>query len=479
VGYTRYQDTLQILCITLFGPSHAQQSNFPKLYPFPTTLICQPFTFKCALLLGDAMTTQLERHDIKPGMYIFLQNNSKNWYVRFSLWGKWYCKATKEADKDRAIAMAHRIFIEHEIRAETNTLTTSKRFRDVAEKAIGTMKADLARKAGKAIYEDYIGALQNYHIPFFDRTYITSIDSEKLRDFDVWRENKMKRRPARSTLMTHNAAMQMVFKEAVENKWMLQMQIPSLTTEGINTVRRAAFTPAEYEKIQEHLYQLEQNSRKEVTKQIRELTQDYAEFVIHTGMRPGTELDNLTWGDLHIERHGDKATFFITVRKGKTTLHTGTREVVCKRALQNTIWRMAERFPNRQAKDLIFRLPDGSTTNEISRTFNAALKEIELDQSPHGKRTLYSLRHSFITWELIAQKVTIDVLARQCGTSIEMIERHYSHVIPRMFSQQLSGVELPDKTEIEKKWEHDSAVAKRWKERYTKWETRYKRQGCI
>lgn len=145
--------------------------------------------------------------------------------------------------------MAHRILIEYEVRAKTNTVTTSKRFRDVAEKAIGTMKADLARKAGKAIYEDYIGALQNYHIPFFDRTYITSIDSEKLRDFDVWRENKMKRKPARSALMTYNAAMQMVFKEAVENKWMLSMQIPSLTTEGTNTVRRAAFTPAEYEKI--------------------------------------------------------------------------------------------------------------------------------------------------------------------------------------------------------------------------------------
>lgn len=196
-------------------------------------------------------------------------------------------------------------------------------------------------------------------------------------------------------------------------------------------------------------------------------------------MRPGTELDNLTWGDLHIERHDDKATFFITVRKGKTTLHTGTREVVCKRALQNTIWRMTERFPNRQPKDLLFRLPDGSTTNEISRTYNTALREIELDQSPHGKRTLYSLRHSFITRELIAQKATIDVLARQCGTSIEMIERHYSHVIPRMFSQQLSGVELPGKTGIEKKWDHDSAVAKRWKERYTRWEVRYKRQGCI
>lgn len=426
------------------------------------------------------MTTQLERHDISKGLYVFLQNNSKRWYCRFSLNGKWLCKSTGEENKDRAIAMAHRILIEYEVRAKTNTLTTSKRFRDVAEKAIATMQMDIERGAGKVIYEDYIGCLQKYHIPFFDRTYITSIDAEKLREFDIWRTEKLKRKPARSTLMTHNAAMQMVFKEAIEGKWMLPAQVPQLNTDsGSNMVRRAAFTPAEYERIQDHLFQMEENSRKEVSRHIRELTQDYAEFVINTGMRPGTEVDNLTWGDLHIERHDDKATFFISVRKGKTTLHTGTREVVCKRALQQTILRLTERFPNRKAADYIFRLPDGSETKEIGRTFNAALKKIGLDNSPHGKRTLYSLRHSFITWELIAQKVTIDVLARQCGTSIEMIERHYSHVIPRMFSQQLSGVVLPEKEEIEKKWEHKESVAKLWKARYIKWESSYKKTGCI
>ncbi len=425
------------------------------------------------------MTTQLERHDIKAGLYIFLQDNSKRWYVRFSMGGKWYCKTTRETDKDRAIAMAYRILIEHEVRAETNTLTTSKRFADVAAKAIATMENDFKRGVGKAVYEDYIGALNKYHIPFFDRTFITSIDVDMLREFDIWREKKLKRIPARSTLLTHNAALQMVFKEAVENKWMLAQQIPSLSTDGANTVRRAAFTPAEYEKIQDHLYELEQNSRKEITRQIRRLTQEYAEFVIHTGMRPGTELDNLTWGDLHIERHGDKATFFITVRKGKTTLHTGTREVVCKRVLQRTIWRMAKRFPNRQAKDLLFRLDDGSTTKELGRTFNNALKELKLDDSPHGKRTLYSLRHSFITWELIAQRVTIDVLARQCGTSIEMIERHYSHVIPRMFQQQLSGVKFPEKKDIERTWKQDAALAQIWKVRYMTWENNYKRRSCI
>ncbi|MGI5308218.1 tyrosine-type recombinase/integrase [Rheinheimera sp. WS51] len=425
------------------------------------------------------MTSQLERHDITAGLYIFLQSNSKRWYARFSLNGKWLSRTTKEVDKDRAIAMAHRILMEYEIRAKTNTLTTSKRFKDVATKAIATMKHDIERGAGKAIYSDYIAALEKYHIPFFDRTFVTSIDNDKLREFDIWRENLLKRKPARSTLMTHNAAMQIVFKEAVDSKWMLAVQVPTLTTNGTTSARRAAFTPAEYERIQDQLYEMELSSRKEVTRQIRELTQDYAEFVIHTGIRPGTELDNLTWGDIHMERQDDKATFFISVRKGKTTLHTGTREVVCKRAIQQIIFRIAKRFPKRQANDLIFRLPNGEITNEISRTFNAALKEINLDNSPQGKRSLYSLRHSFITWELIAQKVTIDVIARQCGTSIEMIERHYSHVIPRMFSQQLSGVNLPQKQEIESRWEVREKLNKIWAERYIKWEKNIARRGCI
>lgn len=426
------------------------------------------------------MATQLERYDITKGLYVFLQNNSKRWYCRFNIDGKWFCKGTGEEDKDRAIAKAHRILIEYEIKAETNSLPSSKRFRDVAEKVITALEKEIERETAKPIFEDYIGCLKKYHIPFFDRTFITSIDAEKLHEFDNWRTQKLKRKPAKSTLMTHNAAMNLVFKEAVRNKWMMPAQIPELSTEsGKTTVRRASFTPEEYEKIQDHLYHLEENSRKEVTRQIRELTQDYAEFVINTGMRPGSELDNLTWGDLHIERSNDKATFFISVRKGKTTLHTGTREVVCKRALQNTILRMTERFPNRQSTDLLFRLSNGSTTNEIGRTFNAALKEIGLDESRYGKRTLYSLRHSFITWELVSQKVTIDVLARQCGTSIEMIERHYSHVIPRMFSQQLSGVDLPKKEEIERKWKYADKLSRQWAKRFTEWENNYKSRGNI
>ncbi|GGA67237.1 site-specific recombinase phage integrase family protein [Neiella marina] len=427
------------------------------------------------------MANQLDRHDISDELYVYLQDNSKRWYARIKVAGKWYSKTTKQKEKEKAIAMAYRLQMELEILSEKNQLVKSKRFRDVAEKAIASMQQAIDDGVGKQIYRNYIQVLNKYHIPFFDRIYVTSIDITKLKEFNTWRIAQMKRVPAKSTLLNHNAAMQMVFKEAIENKWMLANQVPDLnTSEGEAPQRRAHFTPQEYEQVMDSLYDMMENSHKEVTRHIRQLTEDYAEFVIYTGMRPGSELDNLTWGDLHIERHGDKATFHISVRKGKTTLYTGTREIVCKKALEMTVRHMVNRFPNRKASDKLFTLPDGSTTSRIGRSFAEAVKKAGLEKSPSGNRTLYSLRHSYITWELIAQTVPIEVLARQCGTSTEMIERHYSHVIPRMYTKELSGVDLPAKEEIEKKWtKHKQAIGDKWVETYKTWEANYKQRGCI
>ena len=74
------------------------------------------------------MSKLIERVDIDDTLYIYLQDNSKRWYARFVLFGKWYSKATKQKDKDKdkAIAMAHRLFLEHEIGINTNTLVQSK-----------------------------------------------------------------------------------------------------------------------------------------------------------------------------------------------------------------------------------------------------------------------------------------------------------------------------------------------------------------
>ena len=52
---------------------------------------------------------------------------------------------------------------------------------------------------------------------------------------------------------------------------------------------------------------------------------------------------------------------------------------------------------------------------------------------------LYSLRHTYATLALTHDKVAIHTLAKQMGTSVEMIEKHYSHLDSERAIDQLGG----------------------------------------
>ena len=51
-------------------------------------------------------------------------------------------------------------------------------------------------------------------------------------------------------------------------------------------------------------------------------------------------------------------------------------------------------------------------------------------------RTLYSLRHTYAT-RALAKGIDIHTLAKQMGTSVGMIERHYSKLTPMLKAEQL------------------------------------------
>ena len=54
-------------------------------------------------------------------------------------------------------------------------------------------------------------------------------------------------------------------------------------------------------------------------------------------------------------------------------------------------------------------------------------------------RILYSFRHTYVTFALLNDGMDIHTLAIQMGTSIAMIERHYSHLTPRPRKEVLTG----------------------------------------
>lgn len=57
------------------------------------------------------------------------------------------------------------------------------------------------------------------------------------------------------------------------------------------------------------------------------------------------------------------------------------------------------------------------------------LEKAELLMDVNGQsRSLYSLRHTYATFQILYGKIDLHTLAKNMGTSIAMLERHYSHL---------------------------------------------------
>ena len=178
------------------------------------------------------MSELIDRHIVDESLHIYLQANSEVWFARFKVGGRWISRTTKQRDKERAVTAAIRVRAECEIKHEHGIAIQTKAFRDVAKLAIERMRQQPANVRGASTVKDHEYALLKYHVPFFDRTYITSIDQQKLAEFDAWRILQLGRIPAQSTLKNHNAALHKVFEEAVFRKWMTAGEVPTLTSSG-------------------------------------------------------------------------------------------------------------------------------------------------------------------------------------------------------------------------------------------------------
>lgn len=398
------------------------------------------------------MNELIDKHVIDDSFYIYLQRNSKVWLARFKIGGKWLSRTTKQRDKTKAVTAAIKVKAECEIKHEHGIAIQTKAFKHVAELAITRMNEAPERAKGRASFKGYEWILRRYHMPFFDRMHITNIDYAKLREFDMWREKKLGRTPSQSTLKNHNVALQRVFDEAIIRRWMTVGQIPSLTTTGgAAGGRRDYFTAQEVQQIADAFPDWIDRGRNRAVRDVRHLLYTYFQFAVHTGVRPGTEMDSLRWNDIQLRDDH----VVITVRKGKTTLYTGTRTCIGHSTVRDMVLDMHERSLDGEMLDeipddynpLVFRLPDGSTTSQLGRNFTMLLRELGLESGPSGKRTLYSLRHTYISLRLL-EGVSPAIIAKQCGTSTEMIQRHYDHLTPLMHVRELVGTEGAELTRL-------------------------------
>jgi integrase len=407
-------------------------------------------------------------------LIVYRRSRSGAWQCRYKVDGVWQRASTKQTDLAKAKAVAHKLLIAAEVRKEQNLPVVTRRFRDVANLAIERMDQELKSGKGKVSFKDYIRVITEYLIPILGKRVITSINVSVLDELDAQRIVMMAKEPSKSTLLTHNSALNRVFDEAVMRGFLTESNRPSLESKGKDSERRAAFTLQEVKAMIGVFPAWIERGRDSLSKESRTIMRDYVLMLLDTGARPGRELLELQWSKItenkivpvHVDlgkkdEEGDKVVTHDLQRSVTITVSgkTGTRDIVGMGRSVDVLREIGQRnFPNVEQplltplknltkpsnKSCVFRRKDGSDpSSSFQKMFENFLREHNLLEDPRTgqSRVFYSLRHTYATLALTHDEVPIHTLAKQMGTSVLMIEKHYSHLKVVQAINQLRGSE--------------------------------------
>ena len=304
------------------------------------------------------------------------RKRSSAWQARYKIGNEWKRVTTKERDLKAAKLKAEDIFGEARFKLKHNMPQQTRRFSAVAKLAVARMRSVMAVGQGKATYNDYIGAINNYLIPFFGNHHIDRVDFALLSEFAQWRIAKMGKLPKASSIGNHNTALNRVLDEAVMRGFISQAQRPALRNNGKGADRRPDFTLSEYRVMVRNLREWIKKGRDGKTREMRELLRDYVLILANTGMRHGTESDSLCWKHVRIETERGRSNLYMYV-DGKT----GGREFVARHCCVVYLKRIYQRTDaikhmtfsellNSNSELPVFCLPDGTVTDNLRATVN-------------------------------------------------------------------------------------------------------------
>ncbi len=388
---------------------------------------------------------------VKPELIrLVRRDDSKKWQVHYKLENlkTWFRRSTDTADIKEATKIAERMWMKATFDHEEGRPVISKKFKPVAEFVLHRLEAEIVAGTAKPSARDYVSAIKLYLIPFYGAYNVDGIKPSVISEFHVWRRDKVGRELSGSAQNNHNAALNLIFDEAIERGYMTAYERPMTKNTGVESDRRAEFSHEELEAMMKYAAKFIDDGRTARTKIIRELLAIYVPFMAATGMRPGTEAEFLEWRHIDVEIRDGQPILHFRLQRGKR----GARNFVA----HNSCWLLLERLRHlspdlsgmtleevlkKKIPKLLFRLSDGSVPDNWNKPFRQWLEDSELLNCPvTGKeRSLYSLRHYYATQRLL-EGIPIHDLAEQMGTSVLMITKHYSHLTPLMKAKQFAGV---------------------------------------
>jgi integrase len=391
------------------------------------------------------------RHEILGGkVQVYKRPGGRFWQCSTSIGGRQHRGTTKKEELSQAEDAAEEWYLELRgmfKRGELGQLVAvnaEKTFREAAELFLREFPIITEGQRNAIYVKGHERRLRNYLIPFLGDKPLSEVTAGAITEYRIDRVEKSKAKrgkpPARNTIHQEMVALRQTLKTAMRHGWLKAMpdlSEPYRTNTKIS--HRAWFSPEEYRKLYTATRKRAKRPLRQRYKWEGEQLHDMVLFMANTGLRPDEAL-RLEYRDVSIV--DDDAS-------GETILEIevrGKRGVGYCKSTANAVpvFQRLKKRNNPQPTDRLF--PDNHHV-----LFNNILDEQGLKLDREGqRRTLYSLRHTYICLRLM-EGADIYQIAKNCRTSVEMIEKYYaSHIKTRLDAAAINVRRpRPPKQEVE------------------------------
>jgi integrase len=387
---------------------------------------------------------EIRTHDILGGKaYLYRRDDSRFWQVAAYLNGYNYRTSTKEEVLHQAVQFAEEWYFQLRGQASTGVLLPPQKketsFREVAELFLREYAVITEGQRSPRWIQGHEIRLRVHLLPFFGDLPLSQVTGGKVQEYRVHRmtpsleknPNAKDNRPVKNALPAlktlHNeiVTLRLVLKTAVRHAKL--DVVPDLSPPykpSSKVSHRPWFSPAEYKQLYEATRKHAKEARPR-NKWDAEQLHDYVLLMGNTGLRPD-EAKNLEHRDVEIVLDKDtKERILVIEVRGKrgvgycksTAGAVRPYERLLARAKPNADPETEEEFP--MPTDLVF---PGSHVKMFDNLLEREKLKFDRDQKA---RTSYSLRHTYICMRLL-EGADIYQVAKNCRTSVEMIEKHYA-----------------------------------------------------
>jgi len=384
-----------------------------------------------------------ETHPVLGGKaYLYRRSDSHLWQAAAYFKGRNYRNSTQEAHLHHAIKVAEDWYF-HLLGLNSVGQLPQKQeitFREVADQFMKEYAVMTEGQRSPRWVAGHEIRLRVHLVPFFGDMPISKVTVSKIQEYRVMRMTPKKDKnpnaednrphaaeklPASKTLHNEIVTLRQVLKTAVRHSWLAAVPDLSAPFRGSGkVVHRPWFSPAEYKSLYEATRENAKNARPQ-DKWSAEQLHDYVLFMGNTGLRPD-EAKNLQYRDVEIVK--DKATekeILVIEVRGKRGIgfckSTPGAVLPYRRLLKRAKPLAAGQTEPSYPEQTGFLFPSNHST-----MFDTLLTDSKLKRDRDGKaRTSYSLRHTYICMRLL-EGADIYQVAKNCRTSVEMIEKHYA-----------------------------------------------------